>query len=315
MTLVTFGEASLWLAPPAGDRLRSADRLRVRVDGVESNAAVAAASLGTEAVWLSRLPESPLGERVAGALRGHGIDVDATWVHEGRQGVRFFERGSGPRADDAVDDAADAAVTTVDAEELAVQRLAGADAFYTSAATMALSGDLARTCATLLKTALNNDVRTAFSLTDRGRGTEGMAREAGERVLPDVDVLIAREEDAVRLVERPDQTAREMAHSLASRYGVEQVAITRGERGALVWEDSTVNERRAVETPTVDPSGSHDAFAGAFLSRSLDGARVADALDYGVAGATLARSVAGPVLTSTAEEYRATIDAMDEAER
>ena len=315
MTLVTFGEASLWLAPPAGDRLSSADRLRVRVDGVESNAAVAAVGLGTEAVWLSRLPESPLGERVAGELRGYGVDVDATWVDEGRQGVRFFERGSGPRADRAVDDAVDAAATTVSAEELAVQRLAGADAFYTSAATMALSGDLARTCATLMKTAVSNDVRTAFSLTDRGRWTEEMAREAADRVLPDVDVLVAREADATRLVERPDQTPREMAHSLASRYGVERVAITRGERGALVWEDSTVNERRAVETPIVDPSGSHDAFAGAFLSRSLGGASVAEALDYGVAGATLARTVAGPVLTATAEEYRATIAAMDDAER
>ncbi|MFC5971118.1 PfkB family carbohydrate kinase [Halomarina salina] len=315
MTLVTFGEASLWLAPPTGDRLSSADSLRVRVDGVESNAAVTAASLDTDAVWLSRLPETPLGERVAGALRGYGIDVDATWVHEGRQGVRFFERGNGPRADHAVDDVEDAAVTTVSAEELAVQRLAGADAFYTSAATMALSRDLARTCATLMKTAVSNDVRTAFSLTDRGRWTEEMARDAAERVLPDVDVLVARESDAARLVERPDQTPREMAHTLASRYDVEQVAITRGERGAIVWEDSTVNERRAVETPTVDPTGSHDAFAGAFLSRSLAGARVAEALDFGVAGATLARTVAGPVLTATADEYRATIAAMDEADR
>ncbi|MFD1512899.1 PfkB family carbohydrate kinase [Halomarina rubra] len=312
MTLVTFGEASLWLAPPTGDRLANADRLRVRVDGVESNAAVAAAALGTDAVWLSKLPENALGRRIAGALRGHGVDVDVTWAVEGRQGVRFFERGSGPRADSAVDDAADAAVTNVSAEELAVRRLAGAAAFYTSAATMALSGDLARTCATLMKTAANNDVRTAFSLTDRGRWTETMAREAADRVLPDVDVLVAREADAARLVDRPDQTPREMAHTLASRYDVERVAITRGELGAIVWEASTVHERRAVETPVTDPSGSHDAFAGAFLSRSLDGGSVAEALDYGVAGATLARTVAGPTLTASDEEYRATVAAMDD---
>jgi len=315
VTLVTFGETSLWLAPPTGDRLSGADRLRVRVDGVESNAAVTAAALGTDAVWLSKLPDSPLGRRVAGALRGHDVDVDVTWARESRQGVRFFERGSGPRGDGAVDDAANAAVTTVSAEELAVRRLAGADAFYTSAATMALSGDLARTCATLLKTAVSNDVRTAFSLTDRGRWTEEMAREAAQRVLPDVDVLVAREADAERLVERPGQTAREMAHSLASRYGVGRVAITRGERGALVWEDSTVNERRGVETTVTDPSGAHDAFAGAFLSRSLDGADVAEALDYGVAGATLARTVTGPALTATEGEYRATVEAMDATDR
>jgi 2-dehydro-3-deoxygluconokinase len=313
VTLVAFGASSLWLAPPRGERLASADRMRVRVDGVESNAAVTAATVGTQAVWLSKLPDTPLGRRVASTLRGSGVDADVVWTDEGRQPLRFFQRGNGPRPDEVVDDAGDAAVATVDAEELPVRRLGGADAFYTSAATMALSGDLARTCATLMKTAANNDVRTAFSLTNRGRWTETTAREAADRVLPDVDVLVADAADAALLSDRPDRSPRELAHSLASKYDVERVAITREERHAVVWEASTVHERRAPETRTVDPSGSHDAFAGGFLARSLAGASVAEALDYGLAGAMLARSVAGPVSEAPPAEYEAALTTLQAA--
>ena len=74
--LVTFGETMLRLSPPDEERLETADRYDVHVAGAESNVAVAAQRLGLETAWLSKLPDSPVGRKVAGDLRNHGITVD-----------------------------------------------------------------------------------------------------------------------------------------------------------------------------------------------------------------------------------------------
>ncbi len=308
---MTFGEASLHLAPPGRERLATADTFRVSVDGAESNAAVAAAALDTDAVWLSKLPGGPLGRRVASTLRGHGVDVDVVWAEDGgRQGVRYFERGSDPRPDVGIDDATDAAVTRLAPEDLHVARLRDAGLFYTTAATMGLSRDLVRTCATLLATASNAGVPTAFGLGDRGRFPDEEVREAVAELFPDVDVLVAREADVRRVLGR-EGTARELAHALASAHGFERVAITRGERGAVLWEDATCHERTAVETRVTDPSGAVDAFAGAVLAGTLAGRDAATTVVDAVAAESLARTVPGPLSTADRDDVAAVVARMD----
>jgi 2-dehydro-3-deoxygluconokinase len=312
VTLVTFGEASLRLSPPGTERLATTDRLRTGVDGAECNAAVAAAALGHDAVWLSKLPDDALGRRVAATLRGLDLAVDPVWADgEARLGVRYYERGSDPRPDATVDDAAGAAITQLTPEALAVDRLRGADAFYTTAATMALSRDLVRTCATLIATASNADVPTAFGLGDRGRWRSEDARETILELFSDVDVLVARASDVRRVLDR-DGTARELAHALASAHGFERVAITRGERGGVLWEASTCHEREATAASVVDPSGAADAFAGVVLARTVAGADAAETLADAVAAETLARTVPGAVSLATNEELAAVVARMDD---
>jgi len=97
--LVTFGETMLRLSCPPGERLGSTPRFEVHVGGSESNVAVAASQLDTEAVWLSKLPDSALGRRVATALRSRGVRTGVAWVDpdEYRLGSYYLERGSAPR--------------------------------------------------------------------------------------------------------------------------------------------------------------------------------------------------------------------------
>jgi len=77
--LVTFGETMLRLSPPDDERLETADQYTVRAAGAESNVAVAAQRLGLDALWASKLPDSPVGRRVTGELKHHGVSVDVAW--------------------------------------------------------------------------------------------------------------------------------------------------------------------------------------------------------------------------------------------
>ncbi|PSP61653.1 2-keto-3-deoxygluconate kinase, partial [Halobacteriales archaeon QH_8_67_36] len=118
--LVTFGETMLRLSPPNEARLEVADQYNVDVAGAESNVAVAAQRLGLDSTWLSKLPDSPIGRKVAGELRSHGVSVDVVWDDspERRQGTYYLEQGRPPRGSKVIYDRAHASVTTATAEEL-----------------------------------------------------------------------------------------------------------------------------------------------------------------------------------------------------
>lgn len=301
--LITFGETALRCSPSDRGRLEAARQLDVQASGPESNAAVLARRLGTPAVWLSRLPDTPLGHRVASELRGYDLDVEVSWG-EGRQGLSFYEQGGEPRGNVRVDDRLGSATTELSMNELSLERLEGAEMAYVTGATPALSTDLAGATARFLKSATDADTTTAFSLSYRPWLWD--PEEAGElltQFFPAVDVFVASEADVERVLDRDGKPA-EVAHALASTHGFEYVALTR-ERTCVLWHDATVHEYPCPETDTVDRSGRDDAFAGGLMTALLDGEGPADALRTAMAARALAETVPGAIpLVSAAEVGR-----------
>lgn len=300
--LVTFGEASLRLSPSAGRRLEGARTLEVGITGPECNAAVAARRLGAEVAWLSRLPDSPLGRRVASELRGYDVDVRVDWADGGRQGLAFHERGAPPRGDQRLDDRAGVALGDLDPEGVPFEAaLEGAEGTYVTGATPGLSTPVAAATARLLKAATDAGALTAFGLRyDPGQWSPGEARDTLTELFPAVDVFVADEADVAAVLDR-DGGPAEVAHGLAAEWGFETVALLR-EHTAVAWHDSTVHEYPVVEGEVVDGSGDADAFAGAFLARLLEGADHAEALRSAMAAAALARTVPGAVPAVTRAE-------------
>lgn len=297
---VTFGETALRLAPGDGDRLESTDSLRVETAGPESNAAVAARRYGVDATWCSALPDSPLGRRVAGEIRGYDVDVRAA-TREGRQGLAFYERGAAPRGDRAVADRDGAAVAGIDAADLPLDLVASADVAYVTGATPALSSAAASATVEFIKAARDGDPTVAFGLRylpDRWPPEE--AREALTGLFPAVDALVAREEDVERVLDRDGQPT-EVAHALASTHGFETVALL-CDGTALGWHDSTFFERQLVDAGDADGPGAEDAFAGAFLAALSADGDTDRALRYGTAAHALARTLPGPVPAFTRAE-------------
>ena len=309
--LVTFGETMLRYTPPPGERLETADSFAVDVGGAESNVAVAAARLGRETAWLSKLPDSPLGDRVVRTLRGQGVEVDAARSEEGRLGVYYLEPGGRPRGTDVQYDRREAAVTTATAAELGVERVEAADAVYTSGITPALSETLAGTTRGLLEAADDADTTTVFDVNYRSKlWSPSAARETLSGLLDLVDVLFVAERDAETVFDRagdPEAVGR----GLLEANGPDAVIVTRGERDAVAVTDETVFEQPTFEADTHDPVGSGDAFVGGFLARWLDGGSVPEALEYGAATAALKRTLDGDLALVSPAEVEAVIDGED----
>jgi 2-dehydro-3-deoxygluconokinase len=306
--LVTFGESMLRLSPTGNERLETTDTLELRSAGAESNAAVAATRLGAEATWVSKLPEGTLGDRVLGDLRRYGIDTEVVRSADGRQGTYFIEQAGAPRGTNVIYDRADAAVTTMTVEELPIDAIGDAEVLFTSGITPALSETLAETTETLLKEARSADITTALDLNYRSKlWSPEEARSVLTELFTHVDVLLTAQRDA-KAVLGSSGSATEITHQLASRYDFETVVLTKGERGAVAWHDSVVQEQEAFRTDTIDPIGTGDAFSGAFLARRLQGDALDTALEYAAAAAAVKRTIPGDVLAASRSEIEAVVD-------
>ena len=298
---VTLGETALRLSPPGTARLERADRLEVQASGPESSAAVAARRMGESATWISRLPDSPLGHRVAGELRGYDVDTRVSWGG-GRLGLTFHERGGAPRGDVHVDDRDRSAAGSLSMTDLPLDVVREADVAYVTGATPALSTELAGATARFLKTANDAGATTAFSLSYRPSLWDDpeVARDTLTEFFPAVDVFLAREADVATVLDRSGPPA-EVVHGLASNWGFDHVLLTR-ESNCVAHHDATVHECDNPEVEVVDTTGREAAFDGAFLAELRAGEAPADALRTAVAARAIAATLPGAVPTVTREE-------------
>ncbi len=307
--LVSFGESMLRYSPPGQTRLETTDTLDVRVAGAESNVATAAARVGADALWTSKLPASPLGRRVTSYLHSYGLETDVVWTEEGRQGTYYIEFAGEPRGTNVIYDRDGAAVTTATAEELPTERIRDAELFVTSGITPALSSTLETTTSDLLWLANEAETRTVFDVNYRSKLWDpSTAREVIESLLPDIEVLVVAERDAASVLEVEGEP-RTVAESLASSWNCETVILTRGAEGAAAVHEGEYLEQEAFHSDTYDPIGTGDAFLGVLLGYRLTGHDMVEALEYGAAAAALKRTIPGDIAVITREEVEAVVEA------
>ncbi|MFD1585752.1 bifunctional 2-dehydro-3-deoxygluconokinase/2-dehydro-3-deoxygalactonokinase [Halorientalis brevis] len=297
--LVTFGETMLRLSPPGDTPIETADSFDVHAAGAESNVAAAAARLGADAAWLSKLPDSPPGRRVTGALRRHGVEPAVVWTDDGRQGTYYLESGDQPRGATVVYDRDHAAVRTATPDELATDRVESASVFHTTGITPALSDTLARTTGDLLTLAREAGTTTTFDLNYRSKLWEpAEARETLTDLFPHVDVLVVAERDAETVLGLSGP-ADEQARHLAGEYDFQTTIVTTGSEGVVALHDGELLEQPAFTAGDSHPVGTGDAFVGGYLAKRLQDGTVADALTYGAATAALKRTIPGDVAVVT----------------
>lgn len=310
--LVTFGETPLRLSAPDSERLETAERAALYADGEESNVAVAATCLGTDCTWLSKLPDTPIGRRIAADVRRHGVETDVTWAEDGRVGVQYHETGATPRPERRWHDRDGTAAASVTPGEIPMEQVQSADVVFSGVATPALSESTAETTEAMLRASAGSGATTAVDLDyEPDRHDPDFLGKLLPRLFRHVDVFFVNEDDAGTVLDVSGKP-RDVANTLVAEYDLEMVVVTRSAYGAVVMHDapgtSVIHERDTVDTEDVDPTGTREAFVGGFLSTLIGEGDAAEALTYGVATAALARTVPGPLVTAEATEVEAVAD-------
>lgn len=307
-SLATFGETMLRFSPTNDERLETSDEFAVHVAGAESNVAVAAARLGIDSAWLSRLPDSSLGRRVARTLRGHGVDPLVDWTDEGRVGTYYLEPGAQSRTASVVYDRAGTPVRETTPDSLSTDRITAADAVHSTGITPALSETLADTTAELLALAGRADTTRVFDVNYRAKlWSPGEARETLSGLLDAVDVLVVADRDAATIFDRTGDPAA-IARGFADSHDIELVVVTQGRAGATALEDGTVHTQSTFDSSDQYPVGTGDAFVGGLLAARLRGASLDRALSVAAATAALKREIPGDLATVDPADVDAVLD-------
>ena len=319
MDLVTFGEAMLRLTPPGSQKLAQAKSFDAYVGGAELNVAVAAAKLGLETRWVSRLPENAIGRLIADRAQTEGVDVSCVeWAPDGRASIYFVEVGAEPGTTNVTYDRSGSAMSRIQRGMVNWARvLRGAKWFHVSGITPALSEAVAATLIEALRAAKYASLTISYDLNFRAQlWRPERARAAQEPLLRFADVFITSE-DAARLVfEASGDTAEQLARDIQDHYRIPAVAITLRDSmrtraatwSALVVADGQVHSSPGIECEVIEPIGAGDAFSAGLIYARLHGESWETASRYGTALAALKHGTPGDFSRASLEDVLQTCE-------
>ena len=204
--IVTFGEIMGRLTPPGFVRLRQGlpGTLDVSFAGAEANVAASLSFLGADALFVTALPDNELSDGCIAMLQSTGMGCHIIRSDYGRLGLYFLETGANQRPSRVIYDRDGSAISLTDSAAYDWSSVFdGADWFHVTGITPALSEAAAEATIDSVKQAKQLGLTVSCDLNFRGklwRWDDSLApRELAGRVmsdlLPQVDVLIANEED------------------------------------------------------------------------------------------------------------------------
>lgn len=307
--VVALGEAMLRLTAPHGNRLRRADRLAVDVAGAECNVAVALARLGVSAAWISALPESPVGHRVADDVAGAGVDVSGvSWIAGARLGLFFVDAGAAPRPTSVVYDRAGSAFTRLEAFDEAL--LEGVRFAVLSGITPALGAGSRVLAERFVAAAAAAGARLCLDVNYRaGLWEPAAARDGLAPFLAAASIVVCAQRDA-RTVFGLDGEPGDVAEQLRERFApdADAAVVTSGTAGATAVAAGGAPVHEPARTTTVvDRFGAGDAFCAGLLWGLLHDRDLVECLRCAVTLAALKCTVRGDHSQTTAEELAAAL--------
>ncbi len=243
-------------------QLRIMDHLRERrhhrgSGGSAANSIIALAQFGGSGYYSCKVADDELGHFYLKDLRDGGVVT---------RDSSFLDQGDTGRCVVLVTPDSDRTMCTylgisgnLSLHELDQDALKASKWFYTEG--YLVTSDTARFAAIeARKLAERSGVKTALSLSDPNMVKffkDGLKQMIGERL----DMVFANEEEAMGMAETDNLDEAVAYLKTIAR----QFAVTRGPRGALIWDGEHAIDIDPVEVEPIDTLGAGDMFAGAFL--------------------------------------------------
>jgi len=312
-TVITFGEIMVRLATPGHLRFGQTSQLELTFGGGEANVAVSLANFGVEARYITRLPDNELADAAIRELRSFGVDTSYILRGGGRMGIYFLESGASQRASKVIYDRAQSSIGEIQPGLVDWEKVfKGAKWFHWTGITPALSDSAAAATAEACAEAKKAGLTVSTDLNYRKKlWSKKKAGEVMERLMENVDVCIANEEDAESVfdIKGSEVTSgtidharyEDVAKQLTERFGFKQVAITLREShsasrngwSAMLFSDGKAHFSKAYEIDIVDRVGGGDSFGAGLIFSLLRGDAPQKAVDFAVAASCLKHTISG----------------------
>lgn len=300
--VATIGEGQLRYSVPAGTRLENVTRFDVYACGSEANVVSLLSRLGWHCGWVSSLPKTPLGRRVANEFKLSGLDLSAVvWSENGRLATYYVEYAAPPLSSQVYYDRANTCFTNLKENEIDWNYLTDARVLHLSGLTVPLSAQLRAIVPEAIRRAKSKGILVSFDVNYRHRlWSPEQAREALLPLLRDVDILFCSRKDARTVLGiecEPKETALRLGEITRAQFLVTSLS----HEGLIGWNRTDFFEQPACGVQIVDRVGAGDAMIAGVLHGILLG-HFAKGIRYGALTAALALSQYGDLVITTREE-------------
>ena len=335
--IVTFGEILLRWSKGGALRLGQGDQWEGQFGGSEANVAVSLALLGNQVGYVSRIPQSAIGEACLRRLRYYGIDVKDIVRGGDRMGTYYFERAADVRRSLVVYDRKGSSFYSTAPGMFPWQDIfSHTDIFHCSGITCAVSQSAADATFEAVRTARDMGLRITcdinfrknlwkyegadahrtlhelmqysdyiFGDQDEWEVATGLPKITEEGMQADTELDMGAYRRYFEEMHRQFPRCREMMLGLRNQITTNHHPLT-----ALLWCEGTIYKTRIYDiTHIVDPVGVGDAFVAAYIHAAEkwkgDPQR---ALDFCTAAAMMKNSVVGDFNLVTEEEILEQLD-------
>jgi 2-dehydro-3-deoxygluconokinase len=267
--LVTIGETMGLLKADVAGPLAHVPSMSLGIGGSESNVAIGVQRLGGDAVWCGRVGDDSIGTLVRREIRAEGVDVRIIVDPHAPTGLMLKERRTAATQKVSYYRAGSAG-SRLAPGDLDADLIAGAALLHVSGITPALSPTAAAAVDEAIRIARAASVPVSFDLNFRGNlWSRAQAADAYARIIPEVDVVFAGDDEAAIVVGPSDDPA-ELAIRLAD-LGPAQAVVKLGHRGAVASIGGAILHQAAVPIDAVDTVGAGDAFVAGYLAELMLG--------------------------------------------
>ena len=189
----------LRLSPPGFLRFSQTNNFDVNYGGGESNVAVSLANYGIPVEFVTRLPESELGQCAIMEMRKRGVGTSHISFGGDRLGVYFLETGAVNRGSNVLYDRANSALAEIKSGMIDWDKVFdGVSWFHWTGITPAISKSAAIVCLEAVKIASDRGITISTDLNYRSKlwQYEGNRQEIMTELTSYCDIIFGNEEDA-----------------------------------------------------------------------------------------------------------------------
>jgi 2-dehydro-3-deoxygluconokinase len=293
------------------------DSLDVTFCGAEANVAVSLAIFGLDSEFLTKLPVGEIGNAAVNSMRYFGVDTNKIVYGDGRMGIYYLEKGASQRPSKVIYDRASSAIAMAKSEDFDWDCIfEGVDWFHWTGINPALSSDLAKITLEACEKAKEKGIIVSCDLNYRKNlWSSEKAKSIMTKIMPYVDVCIANEEDADKVLGiKPENNDVEsgklnktgyesVAKQICKIYGCKKVAITLRESYSASrngWSAMLYNAdlkqafySRNYDIQIVDRVGGGDSFTAGVIYSIITGKLDQDTVEFATAASCLKHTLEG----------------------
>jgi 2-dehydro-3-deoxygluconokinase len=260
--------------------------------GDTSNTAIAAARLGGQVGYVTRVGDDAFGRQLLELWQREGVDSRGVARDpEAPTGVYFVTHG--PNGHEFSYLRANSAASRMTPDTLPVDLIRGARLFHVSGISQAISSSACDAVAAAISLARASGVRISYDTNLRLKlWPLERARAVIVATIAECDLCLPSIDDAKLLFAA--ESADEVLEAI-HKAGAKIIVLKCGAEGCIVSDGKRIERIPACGVTPVDATGAGDCFDGAFLVRVLAGDDVFAAARYANAAAALATTGYGAV--------------------